>query len=366
MRRIGFVLLALVAILLSLGTVAFAQEEEQYLDGKLRFGDNITISSDERIDGDLYVFGGDINVDGDVTGDLVVFGGTVSIAGEIGGDLLVGAGTVELSGSVLGDIRAGAGQVTLRGDVGEDILAGTGQLRADGDVGGDIIFGAGLVDIGGTVAGDVLGWTGSYSVSGEVLGTEDVTIEDTDRDIDVERPNVFVRGLSRFASLLLLGLLIMWLRRHLFERSVDAVDSTPGPTALWGFGFLFGLVAVPLGVTLAGVLLAILFGWLGLGLVVGVIVFAVVLSWILAVAMGFVVIAVLAPITIAAWLGNRFLPEETAGYLALAAGLAALVILGLVPVLNVLVWFAVTIMGGGAWLSLVRRVRPPTGAPVEV
>ncbi len=363
MKRIGFVLLALVVALLSLGAVALAQEEEEFLDGKLRFGDDITVSDDERIDGDLYLFGGDIYVDGDVTGDLVVFGGTVSVGGEIGGDLLVGAGTVELTGAVLGDIRTGAGQVTIRGDVGEDILAGTGRLRVDGDVGGDIVFGAGLVDIGGTVAGDVLGGTGSYTVTGEVLGTEDVTIENF--DLEIERPNVFIRGLSRFASLLLLGLLIMWLGRSTIERSVDAVANQPGPTALWGFGFLFGLLAVPLGVTLAGVLLAILFGWLGLGLVVGVIVFAVVLSWILAAVMGFVVTAVLAPITIAAWLGNRFLPEGTAAYLALAAGLAALVILGLVPVLNVLVWFAVTIMGGGAWLSLVRRVRGPAEVAVE-
>ena len=364
MKRTGFVLLALVAILLSLGTVAFAQEEEQYLDGKLRFGDNITVSSDERIDGDLYVFGGDVNVDGDVDGDLVVFAGTVSIGGEITGDLLIGAGTVELSGDVQGDIRAGAGQLTVRGDVGEDILAGTGQLRVEGDVGGDMVFGAGLVDIGGTGAGDVLGGTGSYTLTGEVLGTEDVTIEETDREVD--RPNVFVRGLSRFASLLLLGLLIMWLRRATVERSIAAVDSTPGPTALWGFGFLFGLLAVPVVVTLVGVLLAILFGWLGLGLVVGVIVFAIVLSWILAVVIGFVVIAVLAPITIGAWLGNRFLPEGTAGYLAMAAGLAALVILGLIPVLNVLVWFAVTIMGGGAWLSLIRRQRQTEELVAEV
>ncbi len=364
MKRFGFVLLALVIALLSLGAVALAQEEEEFLDGKLRFGDNITVSDEERIDGDLYLFGGDIKVDGDVAGDLVVFGGTITIRGEVGGDLLVGAGTVELTGAVAGDIRAGAGQLTLRGDVGEDILAGSGQLLVDGDVGGDMVFGAGLVDISGTVAGDVLGGAGSYTVSGTVLGTEDVTIEDI--DFEGERPSVLVRGLSRLASLLLLGLLIMWLRRHLFDRSVEAVDSTPGPTVLWGFGFLFGLLAVPLGVTLAGVLLAILFGWLGLGLVVGVIVVAVVLSWILAVVMGFVVIAVLAPITIAAWLGKRSLPEGTAGYLALAAGLAALVILGLVPVLNVLVWFAVTIMGGGAWLSLIRRGRRQATVPVEV
>jgi hypothetical protein len=157
----------------------------------------------------------------------------------------------------------------------------------------------------------------------------------------------------------------MWLGRTTIERTVDAIDSAPGPTALWGFGFLLGLLVVPLVATLVGGLLAILFGLLGLGLVVGVIVFGIVLSWILAIAFGFVVIAVLAPTTIAVWLGNRFLPAGTAGYVTLAAGLAALVILGLIPVLSVLVWFAVTIMGGGAWLGLVRRVRR-SAVPMEV
>ena len=363
MKRIGFVLLALVVALLSLGAVALAQEEEEFLDGKLRFGDDITVSDDERIDGDLYLFGGDIYVDGDVTGDLVVFGGTVSVGGEIGGDLLVGAGTVELTGAVLGDIRTGAGQVTIRGDVGEDILAGTGRLRVDGDVGGDIVFGAGLVDIGGTVAGDVLGGTGSYTVTGEVLGTEDVTIENF--DLEIERPNVFIRGLSRFASLLLLGLLIMWLGRSTIERSVGCCCQPTGTdrpvglrvpvrTARGSAGGDARRCAFGDPVRLAGPRPR---RWGDR--------FAVVLSWILAAVMGFVVTAVLAPITIAAWLGNRFFPEGTAAYLALAAGLAALVILGLVPVLNVLVWFAVTIMGGGAWLSLVRRVRGPAEVAVE-
>ncbi len=364
MRRAGIVLTLLVAVLLATGSVALAQEEESFLGGKVRFGDGLTVPAGETVDGDLYLFGNDIRVDGQVLGDLLVFGGTVNVGGDIAGDLMVGAGTLDLTGTVQGDVRVGSGQVNLRGPVGEDILAGAGQLRIDGDVGGDLVFGAGIVNVGGTVSGDVLGQAGSYAVSGTVLGTEDVTIEQ--RETEKSRPNVFVRGLYRFAALFLVGLLLLWLRRAQFQRTVTAVDTKPGPTTLWGLGFFFGLVIVPGMVTLVGVLLAILFGWLGLGLIVGAIVVLIILAWVLTAAIGFLVIAILAPLTIGAWLGTRFLPEGTAGYLAMAAGVAALVILGLIPVIQVLTWFAVTIIGGGAWIGLMQRSRSKESPPATV
>ena len=135
------------------------------------------------------------------------------------------------------------------------------------------------------------------------------------------------------------------------------MEQKPGPTALWGTGFLFGLVIVPIVVTLVGALVAALFGWLDLGLIVGVLVVLIVLTWVLTAVLGFLVIAVLAPLTIGSWLGKRFLPQETAGYLAMAAGVAVVVILGMIPVVNVLAWLAITIMGGGAWLSQLRRTQ---------
>ena len=356
MRRTLIALMTIMAFLLSLGAVAIAQEEQQLLDGKLRMGDAITVGAEETVDGDLYIFADDVNVDGTVQGDLIVFGGTVSVGGDVEGDVIVGSGTFTLDGTVAGDIRAGAGQVTTRGDVGEDVLAGTGQLRVDGDVGEDLVFGAGVVNVAGTVGGDVLGETGSYTVTGTVEGTEDVTINE--RQADVERPNVFVQALLRFASLVILGLLLMWLMRGAFQRAVGGIDDTAGRVVVWGIAFLVGLAVVPLATTLVGILLAILFGWLGLGLIVGLVLALVVFTWLLTVLAAFVVIAILAPLTVGTWLGTRFLPQETPGYLAMAAGVAVLVLLGLVPVLRVLVGLAVTIMGAGAWLQRFQRSTP--------
>ncbi len=362
MKRAAIVLTAVCAFVLALGAVALAQEEEQFLGGKLRMGDGITVPAGETVDGDLYIFGGDVNVDGVVLGDLVVFGGTVTVDGAVEGDLMVGSGTLTLNGTVSGDMRVGAGQVTARGDVGEDLLAGVGQLDVTGDVGGDLVFGAGIVGIGGDIAGDVLGQTGSYTLSGTVQGTEDVTVREPR---EVERPNVFLQALYRFASLLIIGLLILGIRRSTFQRTVAAITERPGPVALWGFGFLFGLVVVPGVVTLVGILLAIVFGWLGLGLIVGLIVVMVALTWVLTAAIGFILIAVLAPLTTGTWLAARFLPDRTAGYLEMAAGIAVLVVLGLIPVVRVLVGLAVTVMGAGAWLHLMQRSSKTKVAAVE-
>ena len=90
MRRLTIFALAIGALLLGMGTFAFAQSET-FLDGKVRTGDSIRVGGDDVVDGDLYIFGGDVSIDGRVTGDLVVFAGQVSISGEIGGDVMAGA-----------------------------------------------------------------------------------------------------------------------------------------------------------------------------------------------------------------------------------------------------------------------------------
>jgi hypothetical protein len=360
MRRLSILTITIAALLLGMGAYASAQSET-FLDGKVRTGDRITIGGDEVVEGDLYIFGGDVSIDGRVTGDLVVFAGQVNITGEIGGDVFAGAGIVDVDGEVGGDVRAGAGQLQIAGSVAEDVFAGVGRLDARGSIGGDLVFGAGQVVLPGDVGGDVLGSTGSYSRSGDVAGTEDVTIEETTQR---DRPGPASSALRQFGSLLVLGLIVLWLGRRRLESAVAAVDESPGGVVIRGLLFLGGLVIVPLGVTVAGVLLALLFGWIGLSLLVGVSALAVVVTWVLVVAAAILIIAVFAPISAATWAAGRVLPSETPAYGLLAAGLAVLVVLLQVPFLGPLVGFAVTIIGAGAWLATVVKPRTQsTSAP---
>lgn len=366
MRRLAIISVSILGLLLSAGAVSAAQEDS-LLDGKIRTGDSISVGSGETVQGDLYVFGGTIDIDGTIAGDLIVFGGQVRIDGVVDGDVMVGAGTVDVNGTVGGDLRAGAGQVSVGGTVGEDVFTGAGQTNITGEVGGDLVFGAGQVRVAGVIGGDVLGSTGDYSRTGSVGGSEEVTIEEP---AEREQPNLLSRWLRRFASLLVLGLIIMWTSRRWVERSVAAIDENPGSVVVRGLIALAAVVVVPIAVTIAGALLAALFGLVGLNLLVGLMVLEIVVVWLVAALVTFIFVVVIAPVTASVWAGNKVLSDSTPGYLALAVGLATLVALQLIPILGGLIGFIVTIIGSGAWLMHLPKWRKantplPSDAAVE-
>ncbi len=353
-------LVVAVVVTLFLGGVAVAQQTSSVLGGKVRTGDTVTVASAETVDGDLYVFAGDVRIDGTVTGDVVAFAGQIRIDGTVGGDVLASAGTVDVTGAVAGDLRVGAGQVEVTGPVGEDVLAAAGQVTVRGDVGGDLIFGAGQVTVTGDVDGDVFGRAGAYTNTGTVGGSEAVHINRPEPR-RTRRP--LARALGRFVSAFLLGLaLLAYRRRRWLDETVGRLRDELGPSAGWGLLFLLGLVLVPVGAVVVGILLALFFGWLGLGPLVAVTVLSVVAVWALVVFVAFLVITLLAPITVGTWLAGLVLSDSTPLYLVTALGLAALVAVGLVPVLGPLVGLGVTILGGGAWL---RTAWPRPARPAE-
>ena len=73
--RRALALLTAVFLIAITATLVFGVET-QLLDGKLRTGDVITVPSGETWDGNLYLFAGQVTVDGNVDGDLTAFGGT--------------------------------------------------------------------------------------------------------------------------------------------------------------------------------------------------------------------------------------------------------------------------------------------------
>lgn len=62
-----------------------------------RFGEGITIGRNERVEGDVVVFGGPATIDGEVTGDLFVFGGPARLGPEavVRGDISVVGGVLD-------------------------------------------------------------------------------------------------------------------------------------------------------------------------------------------------------------------------------------------------------------------------------
>ena len=93
---------------------------------------------------DARVAGGNILVNGAVNGDLVAAGGRVLVSrrGTVGGNLWVAGGELQLEGTVHGGLRALAGEMAVAGriDGGAELCAG--KLALDAPIGGDAVVAA--------------------------------------------------------------------------------------------------------------------------------------------------------------------------------------------------------------------------------
>lgn len=135
-------LLVLLVLLLAPASPVYAQSGEP---GKIVFGDNFTLKSGEKLNGDLVVFGGNVTVeeDANLNGNLVVFGGTISSNGNLNGDVVVFGGQIALDENavVAGDVVTIGGQLTqaegakIKGEVvknvSPDIQIPSGRIPPD-------------------------------------------------------------------------------------------------------------------------------------------------------------------------------------------------------------------------------------------
>jgi hypothetical protein len=138
----SFTLLVLLVLLLAPAVPVYAQSGGP---GKIIFGDNFTLKSGDKLNGDLVVFGGNVTVEKDASlnGNLVVFGGTVSSNGNLSGDVVVFGGQISLAENavVAGDVVTIGGQVTqakgavVKGQVVKNVSPSmqfpSGQIPAD-------------------------------------------------------------------------------------------------------------------------------------------------------------------------------------------------------------------------------------------
>lgn len=83
--------------------------------GRVMFGTNITIESNEPFEGDLVLFGGNVTIKADavLNGDLVVIGGNILSEGLLDGDVVVVGGQINLEETavVSGNVVLVGGQI---------------------------------------------------------------------------------------------------------------------------------------------------------------------------------------------------------------------------------------------------------------
>ncbi|MGH2531220.1 MAG: hypothetical protein ACRDJW_02830 [Thermomicrobiales bacterium] len=167
----------MVAALLALAT--FVLLPASSLAAEFRSGNAPSVSSNETIDDDLFIFGAEVDVRGNVAGDVVATAADFSLTGEIEGSLSLATGTATIGGSVGRSVRIAGGEVTVTGEIGGDVVLLGGELTIESgaSVAGDVVVTGGDTTILGPVRGEVRGSAGELRINAEISDDVRVTAE---------------------------------------------------------------------------------------------------------------------------------------------------------------------------------------------
>lgn len=372
----AFKALLLCSVLLMVRTAAAAE---------VRTGERVHVPAGASVDEDLYAGAREVVIDGVVRGDVLAAGSIVTIHGRVEGSVMAAGGTVIVDGTVGHAVRVAGGKVRIDGEVGADALAACGSLvlgRA-GKVGADLLAAGGELDLAGKVArglrvaGDKVRLAGSASTDAQVrtgtlrveesaampslvygareavsipVGARIGHVENRPDWAPAKRPSRAGGSLLGALMALVTGVVLRWLMPERAARATQLLEQRPGAALLWGVGIA---VASPVLIVL------------GIATVL-----ALPLSMLAAVIYGFALY--LGYLVSAQLLGELLLRKlRRPGHplASLALGLAALLLVGLLPVLGSIAGTATTLAGFGAlWLLLrdsawfAARFRRPVAA----
>jgi cytoskeletal protein CcmA (bactofilin family) len=369
-----------------------------------------TVVVNGRIEGDLLAAAGSVRIAGTVTDDARIAGAAVQLAprATVGDSLLMGGASLELQpGSrVGGSVLFGGSQALLAGEVAQDVLFGGQGLELRGPVGGDVTAYVGgrdepavldqvrvegapppprvrsglMVAETARVAGD-LAYTSPQDTSlppQAVAGTVAYTPAPRDASTPVQAADHWLLVLlRRYAALLLVGLLLVWVAPK-FARAVPAeLERQPLASLGWGVISIVMLVLTFLLLPLITMALAVTFGVVKLTGLMGIVIALGLLALFALIVLAVIAIAYLAQIAVSYELGRLILLRLQPAwaerpYAPLALGLAVLVALAALPAVGWLFSTAAVLLGLGAlWLFGRDTVRhqpiafPPGAVPVQ-
>lgn len=372
--------------------------------------ENFTL--DGTVKGDLVVGGSVITINGTVEGDLIAAGQTVIINGAVNDDARIAAGAVLIgeNASIGGDIVIAAGSLEARkgSTIGHDAVFIGGQALLAGKVARNLNMGGGGLELRGTVGGDASISAGDSEQSGpgpmvflpnspiplpnvqpglkidpeaKIEGTLEYVsrreinfpggiaarvkrIEPIVDPASVVRPPTLIeRGvagvldmLRNMVTLLLLGLVLVWLFPNFVKASGEQARAFPLPAFGWGIvswaAFFFALTLIFVAMLFGG----IFFGILTLGGLSATIIWMGVLSM-FTLAVGFILASEVISKIVVAVLGGRLIlrrvkPEWAEHKLwPLALGVVIFAVLAAIPIFGGLVNILVILLGLGAlWL----------------
>lgn len=128
----------------TIGQNLYSAGSNVYLAGDVRgdvfsAGSNITITG--SIEDDVTLAAGNIQLLGSVGDDVRLAGGTIVIGGPIGGELMSAGGMITLAenSTIEGDVYVAGGQITINGIIRGDLRVEGDDVRLNGTVDGNVI-----------------------------------------------------------------------------------------------------------------------------------------------------------------------------------------------------------------------------------
>lgn len=322
---------------------------------------------------DVYVAASSATVEGRIEGDLVIATGSLDISGTVTGDVLVAArGRVDVSGTIEGSLRGIARSVDVTGTVGDDLAVGAVDLTLGGTVQRDVIGLGAAARVEGSVGRDVLGRFFRLVVGGDVGRDVDVTVRDVTLEPGAALGGDLVYQADRTAAIdegalvdgqviqlptgspfavrvvldlaLILGFLgylvggvgLLWLLRGSATSAVEVVAQRPGLALGVGAGVAIGgpIVIAVLVATLVGIPLAL----------VGVLLLLLMMLF--------------GTVPVVTAVGQRLLGGRGGSYGGfLAAALVWRVAAFLVPLLGAVLFVIALVWGSGGWVVGAWRAR---------
>lgn len=377
-------------------------------------GGEITING--TVEGDFWAAGGKLHINGTVTDDVRFAGADLRVGsgGQVGDDLFAaGFGFAAESGSsISGDLVAVGYQAQLGGDITGDVQAALGGLEITGHIMGDVTAEVAEPDPEFEQWSAFIPMLGPYmppmiapglrvaegaQVDGELTYTSPVQVEipreavggvivyQTPVPEEVEVPEVevpevparaitagvilgwFLRAVRTFVTLLIIGVLVLWLAGKWLKEVVQHWKEKPLHSLGWGVAALVAFfVVVPL-LFIVMIILDVIVGLVTLGGLIGPITgiimvvegalmvgFSIIAVYITKIAFSYLIGWLILKRTAPAWV------EKAMGLISLLIGLAIFVVVRGIPILGGLFSFLVTLFGLGAvWLLAWVRIRKP-------
>lgn len=258
-----------------------------------RGGKEITITSGEVVDDDLYVAANTIIIDGTISGDLCACGRTITVNGAVKGSIMAVGETVLINGDVGHTVRAVGKTISISGNVKGDVMVcgGDVNIASTAKIVRDLLFGAGNAHIAGLIERNIKGQGGEITISNGVkgninLGVASLTILPTANiqgnltytgkqeaniqsgaqisgitthnlpKVEKKQAKVFSLGkVLGFLMAFISGLIIILLAPKRLTSIAEAIRSRPWPSVGWGALILFltPIAAIIVCITIIGI-----------------------------------------------------------------------------------------------------------------